>query len=1225
MKNLKFNKGLLIGFALIILGAVTTTIIGGYNIMEVNNQYVYVLNYPHVRSRILSEIEVNMMNARRSMNRASMYANDFDEYGNIRQHEIDDQANYVDNLQQESESFFRQLRDSLIADPIMDSADIYIKMYRVDALETAIIRYFGYIDDTIAAARIGDTNETIRIVRAGMTTVEEAYKHFDYLKQITTEYMYEISADLTGIAQNTMFILTIVAVIGVTVIVLLVAYVHKLTTVTLKQENKQMKFMFDNMPVVVTIIDHDFNIIDCNDEVIKRFGISDKREYLNDFFAFSPEYQEDGTSSAEKSRKLIEEAFKAGTTEFDWLHQNKNGNLIPVEVYGLITRYNDSDVLVAYAIDTTRIKEAQAKEREASSRMKLMFDAAPLLIELWNKNNEITDCNLFAASHLNIRSANEYIDRMQEFFPQMQPDGASSWEYWVQNLQKVFEEGYHTFEVNIVRVDNGLPCILETIGILTEINGEPMAIMYSTDITQARQSRREAEEASERTNLMYSVAPLLIEFWNEDMELIDCNLFSARIFGLQSKEEYISKFYEYNPPTQPDGISSWEYWTDKIKSAFKYGSCAFDMVLKNKDGNAIYTEVLGMSVEINGKPTVITYSSDVTLAKENMEHQKKMIIAEENNQAKTRFLANMSHEIRTPLTAVLGISEIQLQNQHLDMEVEEAFLKINDSASILLQIINDILDISKIEAGKMDLKIARYEVASLVTDTVQLHLVFLGSKSIRFEVEADENMPAHLLGDDLRLKQIVNNLLSNAFKYTREGKVTFAMCCEYLNDERSDNASVNLIMKVTDTGKGMTKQQLKAIRDDYARFHEESDRFVPGTGLGMPIVYNMVSLMEGTIDIESEVGVGTTVRLRIPQIISGTDKLGPETVESFRHFEEGILANRRKVGFEPEPMPYGSVLIVDDVDTNLYVARGILKFYDLNIETVNSGFKAVENIKQGMTYDIIFMDHMMPDLDGMETTKLIRELGYNAPIVALTDNALIGQAEEFMKNGFDAFLSKPIQTVRLNSILIKFIRDKQPIEVLEKVRAQAKENTAQGSSAAIGEFLNNPDLLLTAYKDFARSQSNVMSEMFRAVQANDIKTAHRLAHTLKGLAAIIKEKNLVKLARMAEDSFRAGNVPMEIDELNLELEKVLAKIEIYLREIPVSKNTVSAADLDKTAVGALFDKAAELLVTKRGAVINMTDELAAIPQTEGLIALIEDLAFEAALERLSKLRKDLEV
>jgi len=1224
MKNIRFNKGLIVGFSIIIVGAIVTTIVGGYNIMEINDKYVYVLNYPHERSRILSEIEVNMMNSRRSMNRASMYANDLDAYGNIRQYEIDEQENYVDNLRQESELFFRQLRYSLINDPIMDSAYVQSQMLRVDALEEAIIRYFGYIYDTIAAARIGDTDETIRIVRAGMTTVEKAYENFDYLKQATTEYMYGISAGLTGTARNTVIILTTVAVIGIFAIVLLAVYVHKLTTVTLKQENKQMKFMFDNMPVVVTIIDTNLNIIDCNDEVINKFGISDKHKYLNNFFAFSPKYQEDGTLSVEKARRIIGLAFKTGAVEFDWLHQDVNGKTFPVEVYGTITNYNGSDVLVAYAIDTTRIKEAQAKERKASNRMKLMFDAAPLLIEFWNKDNKLTDCNLFAASHFNLKSADEYINRINEFFSVPQADGTPSWEYWVKNLQKVFEDGYHKFEVSIAQLDNGLTCIFETIGILTEVDGEPMAIMYSTDVTQVRQSRKEAEEASERTNLMYSVAPLLIEFWNEDMELIDCNLFSAKVFGLESKEEYISKFYEYNPPTQPDGMTSWEYWTANIQKAFKYGSCAFDMVLKNKDGSAIYTEVLGTHVEINGEPTVITYSNDVTLAKENMEHQRKMAMAEENNQAKTRFLASMSHEIRTPLSAVLGISEIQLQNTNLTMEVEEAFLKINDSASILLKIINDILDISKIEAGKMDLIVVRYEVASLVTDTIQLHLVYLGSKSIRFEVDADENMPAYLFGDDLRLKQIINNLLSNAFKYTKVGKVKFTMYCEYANDDHSDGALVNLIIKVSDTGKGMTKQQLEALRDDYARFHEESDRFVPGTGLGMPIVYNMITLMDGTIDVESEVGVGTVVTICVPQTISGLDKLGAETVESLRKFDEGVLANRRKINFVLEPMPYGSVLVVDDVDTNLYVARGLMKFYELNIETVNSGYKAIENVKEGKVYDIIFMDHMMPDLNGMETTKLIRQLGYKEPIVALTANALIGQAEEFMKNGFDGFISKPIQSAYLNSILNKFIRDKQSPEVLESVRRD-NASADRVKSDSFEDFMKSENLYDEAYKDFARNQKNTMSEMVTSIDTGDLKTAHRLAHTLKGLAAIINEKELEALARNAEDALREEKLPTEIDALNIEIDRVLAMIADRIKNEVSSVPIISIEDIDKTSAKQLFDKVEELLGSKRGAVVNLTDELAAIPQTEALIAHIDDLEFEPALESLKEIRKILDV
>jgi len=946
------------------------TIISGLSITTVNNQYIYVLDFPYVRSLILSDIEVNMMDARRSMARASMYASDLDDQGFIRQFEIDIHADHVHNLSLEAALLLSQFRESLLADPLMNSENAHIQMLRVDMLEATINRYYSYIEDAMAEARLGDTDSAIIIMRRGMNTAEEAYEHFIYLMQSTDEYIYDIRSRLTGIAQNTITTLTITAVIGVIIMLLLAFGVYRIIAAEFREENKRLKFMFDNMPIMVTIIDSNISVVDCNDEVLKKLKLSDKKEYINSFSKYFSEFQENGKPSKEKVIENIREAFTKKSMGFEWLHKDANDNILPVEVYGVTTLYKGKKVLVAYSIDITRIKESQ---------------------------------------------------------------------------------------------------------------------------------------------------------------------------------------------------------------------------------------------------------------KEHMEHQRKAIIAEENNQAKTRFLATMSHEIRTPLTAILGISEIQLQNQSLNIEVEEAFLKINDSADILLKIINDILDISKIEAGKMELITVRYEVASLVTDTIQIHLVYLGSKRIQFEVNADENMPAYLLGDDLRLKQIINNLLSNAFKYTKQGKVAFCMSFDNLDSDSED--TVSLIIKVSDTGIGMSKHQLEALDGDYVRFHEEADRFTGGTGLGLSIVYKMIKLMNGKIDIESEVGIGTTVTLHIPQKVSGTEKLGYETAENFRRFDENTLSKRRKLDFVPEPMPYGSVLVVDDIDTNLYVAKGLMNFYNLNIETADSGYKAIEKVKEGRVYDIIFMDHMMPSLNGIETTKIIRSLGYNEPIVALTANALIGQAEEFIKNRFDGFISKPIQSAYLNAILNKFIRDKQPQEVLERARAEAsiKNDKSLAKNKGMDDFLRSSELYDTAYKDFVRTQKNAMSDLLNAIDSNDIKTAHHIAHTLKGIAGIIHENVFETLARKVENALRNGNMPTEINELSNEFEKVLEKIELQLQVETKPKVTVSISDIDRAEIAVLFDKLKELLESKRGAAINMIDELFNIPQTEDLITHIEDLAFDLALESLSQLRKTLEV
>jgi HPt (histidine-containing phosphotransfer) domain-containing protein len=229
-----------------------------------------------------------------------------------------------------------------------------------------------------------------------------------------------------------------------------------------------------------------------------------------------------------------------------------------------------------------------------------------------------------------------------------------------------------------------------------------------------------------------------------------------------------------------------------------------------------------------------------------------------------------------------------------------------------------------------------------------------------------------------------------------------------------------------------------------------------------------------------------------------------------------------------------------------------------------------------------------------------------------------------MKNGFDGFLSKPIQTVQLNTALIKFIKDKQSPEVLAAAQAASGAGTDKEKKNGIDDFLNSSEVYHETYKDFVRTQKNVMKEMFDALESNDIKTAHRLAHTLKGLAAMIGENGLMVLARAAEDALRSGNVPAEMDALNKEVGAVMAKIEKELADSAVQKSVVTEMTIDKAAAKVLLDRVAELLAARRGAVMNLTEELAAIPHTEALIENIEDFEFEAALESLSELRKNLE-
>jgi signal transduction histidine kinase/DNA-binding response OmpR family regulator len=544
---------------------------------------------------------------------------------------------------------------------------------------------------------------------------------------------------------------------------------------------------------------------------------------------------------------------------------------------------------------------------------------------------------------------------------------------------------------------------------------------------------------------------------------------------------------------------------------------------------------------VDGSFVLLYYLTDETVKQkyetelENVAQSAKLA-----SMAKSAFLANMSHEIRTPMNVVLSLTEILLEKNSLPKDALESLEKIYSSGDILMSIINDILDLSKIEAGKLELIPIKYETASLINDTVQLNIMRFESKPVEFKLQVDENVPSTLFGDELRIKQILNNLLSNAAKYTKKGKVTFSVGAE------SDDEHITLVIKVHDTGQGMTEEQVSQLFDNYARFNAEDNRAIEGTGLGMSITWNLIKIMNGTISVESTPGKGTEFTVCLPQGNTGSGALGKEMVKNLRQFRLNVKSRLKKSQVIREPMPYGSVLVVDDVEANLYVATGLLTPYGIGIETAASGFEAIELIRSRKEYDIVFMDHMMPKMDGVEAVKIIRGIGYTRPIVALTANAVVGQSDFFLANGFDAFISKPIDTRQLNDLLNKLIRDKYKAisaqdyddQNKDTISAETSDISNDSGDAHLLENLSriegldvelglsyvdqDHDIYFKVLCSFIGNCDSYIEELDKAMKDKAWQDYNIEAHALKGVLANLGAEKLSQRAAILEKVSKSG-------------------------------------------------------------------------------------------------------
>ncbi|MDD6035426.1 MAG: ATP-binding protein [Lachnospiraceae bacterium] len=537
-------------------------------------------------------------------------------------------------------------------------------------------------------------------------------------------------------------------------------------------------------------------------------------------------------------------------------------------------------------------------------------------------------------------------------------------------------------------------------------------------------------------------------------------------------------------------------------------SAVFDLLTSTEDGefciNGRYYSVTESEVYEGDRVKGKTLSFfDMTQTKEK-ERQLKELHQEAMaaNSAKSSFLANMSHEIRTPINTILGMDELILREAD-DAGILEYARNIRNEGKTLISLIGDLLDFSKIESGKMELAEEEYSTASLMHDIFVVFSFKAEDKGLEFRVNVADDLPSMLSGDEIRIKQILSNLLSNAVKYTERGYVEINV--EWKQTEKH---AAQIIFTVRDSGIGIRKEDLDGIFEKYKRIDSKRNNHIEGTGLGMSITVQLLELMHGEIEVESDYGIGSEFKVRIPQKIVDSKPIG-----NFEFLPERTEA---EVVRKSVTAPEAKILVVDDNVMNRVVARGLLKRTLVQVEEAGNGAECLQKARQTQ-YDIIFMDHMMPGMDGVETLKRLRRqqgCNENTVVIVLTANAVTGSRDYYIAKGFDDYLSKPISGAKLEEMLRRYLPEEKLLQPLEGFSYESGLKNFDGNEQVYRETL----LLFASIWDERK-------EMLRQfLDEKNMADYAILIHAIKGDARTLGAELLGNMAYEQEMQSKAGDV-----------------------------------------------------------------------------------------------------
>lgn len=537
-------------------------------------------------------------------------------------------------------------------------------------------------------------------------------------------------------------------------------------------------------------------------------------------------------------------------------------------------------------------------------------------------------------------------------------------------------------------------------------------------------------------------------------------------------------------------------------------------------------------------------------AKEEAEKAKE--IAQEANRAKSDFLANMSHEIRTPINAVLGMDEMILR-ESTNPQILEYASDIKQAGSMLLSLINDILDFSKIESGKMDIIPVDYDLGILLSDTIDMIRSRAEEKKLQLELKIESNTPVHLHGDEVRLRQIVTNILTNAVKYTPEGKVILTV-----SGKKVSAGEVQLYVSVKDTGIGIKEEDIGRLFDSFQRVDESRNRNIEGSGLGLSITMRLLNLMGSRLEVESTYGEGSDFYFYLEQKQLDDEVIG-EDIQKYYENEKGKISISTEQFYAPD----AKILVVDDNEMNLKVFLGLLKNHGMQIDTAMSGKECLAQMEKN-AYHIIFMDHLMPEMDGVETLRRIRELKTNrskdAVIIILTANAVSGAREMFLEEGFADYLSKPIIAVKLEKMIQKYLpaelllrndlgqKEEIPVESGDYVKGAQSDDSLVDWKKGKALCMENEEFYREMLQTFLDSPSAM--ELRRYYEESDFENyrikIHAIKTNLANIGAVIVSDMAKQLELALKNENNVSYVRENHEEFMAVYERVVSEVKAYI-------------------------------------------------------------------------------